>query len=749
MRLIVSPQISSNFAGLSIGVVSVIGSNNRIEDPAIIALVKKQEDLLRESLDEKKLSGYPFINNWRQAYRQFGVNPKKRLSSVENLAKRVLGGASLRSINPFVDLYNYISLKYLIPVGGEDLDAVVGDIQLTYATADEKPVVLLGEKEAKAPQEGEVIYKDSNGAICRRWNWKEADRTKLTPESTNAVFVLEGLPPVDPKVIKASTTELAQLIKKYCGGDVTTAFIEGGSPEVALKEDGEFVRLQPVAQGIPSLEIYEQQTVVDQEEQGEHALRKQKVETMRGQGIEPWPSFEPVTATCAEVIDDYEAREESNVYAIAGRIMSMRLHGKTAFMHLQDRSGRVQVYIKRDVVGDEAFSFLKAMVDIGDILWCKGFSFRTQTGEVTLEVEQFKLVSKSLYPLPEKFHGLTDQETKYRQRYLDLIANPETRDRFIKRSQIIKIMRSYLDSHGFIEVETPMLHPIAGGAVARPFITHHNALNQDLYLRIAPELYLKRLVVGGLERVYEINRNFRNEGISTKHNPEFTMLEFYMAYQDYHYIMGFVEEMLRKAVREVCETMTVEYEGNTIDFGEPFLRLPMRESLITHGGLTEADITPESIGATAKKLGVEMPSGASFGEHIASLFEHCVESKLIQPTFITHFPIEISPLSKRDSEDPTIAARFELFIAGMEISNGFNELNDPFDQAQRFRDQVAAHKAGDEEAHQYDADYVHALEYALPPTVGVGIGIDRFTMLLTSTPSIKEVILFPTLKRKG
>lgn len=368
---------------------------------------------------------------------------------------------------------------------------------------------------------------------------------------------------------------------------------------------------------------------------------------------------------------------------------------------------------------------------------------------MTLDVQELMLAAKSLYPMPEKFHGIADIEIKYRQRYLDLITSSQTKERFVKRSRVVRKIREYLDRHDFLEVETPMLHPLAGGAAARPFVTHHNALNADFYLRIAPELYLKRLVIGGLERVYEINRNFRNEGVSTKHNPEFTMLEFYMAYQDYHFIMDFVEDLLRSLAREVAGSLEIPFGEYTLNFGEPFLRISMRQALVAYGNLDEKDLTDAALDKTLERLNIKhLHPDASSGEKIYALFEECAESKLIQPTFIIDFPVEVSPLSKRDPHNPSIAARFELFIAGMELSNGFNELNDPYDQAERFKEQLKASERGDVEAHNYDKEYIHALEYGLPPTVGVGIGIDRLVMLLTNTPSIKEVILFPTLKRK-
>ena len=481
----------------------------------------------------------------------------------------------------------------------------------------------------------------------------------------------------------------------------------------------------------------------------EHEIRVQKVKTLREQGIEPWPEFKPVNATCHQVIDEFKQDVESREYEIAGRVMAIREHGKTIFAVIQDRSGKLQLYIKQDLVGDDLFSFMKQFVDIGDIIWCKGTSFKTKMGEITLKVTQLTLLSKSLHPLPEKFHGLADVETKYRQRYLDLISNPESRERFIKRSQIIKTIRTYLDEHQFIEVETPILHPIPGGATARPFITHHNALDSEFYLRIAPELYLKRLVVGGLERVYEIGRIFRNEGVSTKHNPEFTMLELYIAHKDFNWMMDFSEAMIKRVVNEICGKTELQFGSLLIDFAKPFERISMHDAVVKYAQIDAKDLTPKTIDAMVKKFKITFAKQKpSYGEKLFELFDQLVEPKLIQPTFITDFPIEISPLAKRNPNNPDFVMRFEMFVAGMEISNAFNELNDPFDQAERFRAQAQAKDAGDVEAHHYDAEYVLALEHALPPTCGFGMGIDRLTMLLTNTTSIKDVILFPTLKKK-
>lgn len=479
----------------------------------------------------------------------------------------------------------------------------------------------------------------------------------------------------------------------------------------------------------------------------EHQIRCQKVEALRNQSIDPWPESKAVNATCHDVHLEFEKEQESKVYDVAGRVMIKREHGKAMFVILQDRSGRVQVYIRQDAVGEKTYDTMKHMLDIGDFLWVTGQSFRTKMGEVSIKATDATLISKCLHPLPEKFHGIADIEIKYRQRYLDLISSAESRERFVKRAAIIRAMRNFFDKHEFMEVETPMLHPIPGGAAAKPFITHHNALDMQLYMRIAPELYLKRLVVGGFERVFEINRNFRNEGISTKHNPEFTMAEWYIAYKDYEWGMDFLEEMLRTIAITVCGSAQVSYGNETIDFSS-CKRMTMAQAVIMYGKCTEKDLLPEKIDALCTKHGIKVTKEMLWGNKLALLFEELAEKHLIQPTFITQFPTEISPLAKRNPEHPDIADRFELFVAGMELSNGFNELNDPFDQAARFKAQAHARHEGDDEAHHFDAEYVSALEYGLPPTFGCGMGIDRLAMLLTNTQSIKDVILFPTLKRK-
>ncbi|HEX6829224.1 MAG TPA: lysine--tRNA ligase [Burkholderiales bacterium] len=447
--------------------------------------------------------------------------------------------------------------------------------------------------------------------------------------------------------------------------------------------------------------------------------------------------------------DNAELEAKPVRVAVAGRMMLKRVMGKASFATLQDMSGRIQLYVTRDGVGEAAYDAFKHH-DLGDILGARGTLFRTKTGELSVKVEELRLLAKALRPLPEKFHGLTDQEQRYRARYLDLITNEEARQTFVTRSRVIQAIREFFVDRGYLEVETPMMHPIPGGASARPFVTHHNALDMQLYLRIAPELYLKRLVVGGLERVFEINRNFRNEGISTRHNPEFTMLEFYEAHQDYRYLMDLTEALLREAALKVLGRTRVSYQGREMDLAQPFARLTVVEALRKfHPQYTGEQLRDrEFLISELKRLGVAWRPQDGIGGLQLTLFEETVEDKLFEPAFIVDYPAEVSPLARRSDRNPEITERFELYIAGREIANGFSELNDPEDQAERFLAQAQAKEAGDQEAMFYDADYVRALEHGLPPTAGEGIGIDRLVMLLTDSASIRDVILFPQLRKE-
>lgn len=474
---------------------------------------------------------------------------------------------------------------------------------------------------------------------------------------------------------------------------------------------------------------------------------------LQAMGFNPFPNGIRPGHKTAEIIAKYNDTPAENlatlteVFSLAGRVMALRSFGKTAFVKLRDRTGELQVFCQRGEMGEKGDEIFK-LTEVGDIVFFEGNLFRTKTNELTLRAKNIRIVTKSLQQLPEKWHGLTDVDTRYRQRYVDLIANPEVRDVFAKRSRIVSSIRRYFEARDFLEVETPMMHPIPGGARAKPFVTHHNALERDLFLRIAPELYLKRLVVGGMERVFEINRSFRNEGLSTQHNPEFSMLEFYMAYATFEDLIKITEELLSSLAQEICGSTRVNYQGNKLEFKAPFNRMSLAEAVARHFKWSDAEAAnKEVVGKMCQDKGFKGDSQkADIGVLQLFLFEEFVEKTLMQPTFIVSFPTSVSPLSRRNDANPEIADRFELYIAGREIANAFSELNDPIDQKQRFLGQVADREAGDDEAMYLDDDYITALEYGMPPTAGQGIGIDRLVMLLTDSPSIRDVILFPILR---
>lgn len=474
-------------------------------------------------------------------------------------------------------------------------------------------------------------------------------------------------------------------------------------------------------------------------------VRRDKLAAIEARGIEPFGRKYNFTHHAAQVTADFEQLEGQTI-RLAGRIMAVRGHGKASFAHLMDMSGKVQLYFRQDVLGDELYENF-GLLDIGDIIGVEGEVFRTQRGEISVKATSFEILAKSLRPLPEKWHGLKDVETRYRQRYLDLIVNPEVRDTFVLRSKVIKALRSYLDNQDYLEVETPMMHPIAGGAAAKPFVTHHNALDMTLYMRIAPELYLKRLIVGGFEKVYEVNRVFRNEGISIKHNPEFTLLELYQAYADYEVVMNLTEQIVAQVALEVLGTTKITYQGQEIDLTPPWNRMTMTDAIKKYSGADfEAVKTVAEARAIADKLGVRYEQKQGVGAILNNVFEEVAEKHLIQPTFIIGHPTEISPLAKRNKDNPDITDRFEAFIFSREIANGFSELNDPIDQKGRFVSQMSQRESGDDEAHMMDDDYVTALEFGMPPTGGLGIGIDRLVMFFSDNYSIRDVILFPHMR---
>ncbi len=472
----------------------------------------------------------------------------------------------------------------------------------------------------------------------------------------------------------------------------------------------------------------------------------EKVKELREMGINPFGRKYDKKNYVKEILESEEGTDK--IFKTAGRVMSYRAMGKNIFGHLEDPTGKIQFYAKQDEVGEENYEIFKK-INVGDFIGIEGGVFRTKTGELTIRITKFEILSKNLRPLPEKFHGLTDVETRYRQRYVDLIMNREVKDNFVKRIEIIRYIRKYLEERDFLEVETPMMHPIAGGAAAKPFVTHHNALDMTLFLRIAPELYLKRLIVGGYERVFEINRNFRNEGISTRHNPEFTMMELYQAYADYNDMMNLTEDMVSSLAKDVFGSEEIEYEGVKINYAKPWKRMTMIEAIKEYTGKDFYTIkTQEETYKIAREFGIDVKPTDSYYKIINEIFEEKVEHHLVQPTFITEYPRELSPLAKNKEGSTEFVDRFEIFVYGRELGNAYSELNDPIDQKERFEDQMKEKEKGDEEAHMMDEDFVAALEYGLPPTGGLGIGIDRLVMFMTNSASIRDVIFFPHMRHK-
>ena len=529
-----------------------------------------------------------------------------------------------------------------------------------------------------------------------------------------------------------------------------TLFLQTGAVALEGTADDEqqaLENIEKIGNNANAAQMKTAEVVLSENEQKQ--IRINKLKDLQESGNDPFEITKAVqTHNAVQINENFESLEDTDV-SVCGRIMTWRDMGKANFIDVQDRTGKIQVYVRMNDIGEEEFKEFKKW-DLGDIVQVDGFVFKTRTGEISVHAKKITLLSKSLLPLPEKFHGLTDTDTRYRKRYLDMIMNPNVKDTFIKRSMIISSIREYLDNLGFIEVETPMLNNIPGGAAARPFITHHNSLDMDMYLRIATELYLKRLIVGGMERVYEIGRNFRNEGMDVRHNPEFTCIELYQAYTDYHGMMDIAEALIRNAAEKVCDgNLHITFNGTEIDLETPFARMTMIEAVEKYSGVNFADFMSDNEKAVeiAKEKGIEIENGkATWGDILNSFFEEFVEANLVQPTFIMDYPVEISPLTKRKPDCPVLTERFELFILGGEYGNAYSELNDPIDQMSRFEAQMKLREAGDDEANMIDHDFVTALEYGMPPTGGLGIGIDRLVMLLTDNYSIRDVLLFPTMK---
>lgn len=750
----IDPAVIAAFPATTIGVL-VASFDNSTDKPLVDQL---KRNLVTLAAQQGITKDHANIKAWREVYATFGVNPKEYRSSVEALVRRTVDNKGLWRISPVVDLYNCISVMSVMPMGGYDIEKLKGrDLTVRYGRVGET-MLPLGKTEPVAVLPAHIVWAAGDELVCWLWNYKDAAVTSIDAQTKRAVFFFDAAHVPTHWSMQQALDFFGSCIEAIGGSVHQKAVADGSQPAVTLIDapvrlgtgsmtyEALLATLPHVVAQTAATPVRAHVPVITDSQ--EHQIRVAKVAAMRAEGIEPWPAYKPVAYTTIQAREDFTAHSDATkTYTLAGRLLTRRDHGKTFFANLMDRAGVLQLYIKKDDLGELAFEQFKKYVDIGDTVWVSGQLFVTKMGEITLQVRELVLMSKCLYPLPEKFHGLADVEQRYRQRYLDLISNPESREKFKKRSGIVAAIRSFLQEKDFLEVETPMLHPIAGGAAARPFVTHHNAYNMELFLRIAPELYLKRLVVGGFERVFEINRNFRNEGVSTRHNPEFTMLEFYMAHGDCAMGMELVEQLLQDAVERNYGKHQLPFQSKVIDFTAPFKRLTVEQSLVELGGYQPAAITPQAIDSLLQRESVKIHAGAGHGAKLFALFEHAVEAKIVQPTFIIGYPVEVSPLAKRDPQNPELTARFELFICGMEFANGFTELNDPFDQADRFKAQVADRAGGNDEAHHYDADFIHALEYGMAPAVGVGIGIDRLIMMLTDTPSIKDVILFPTLKR--
>ena len=716
----IAPEVKKKFPHVKLGVVTVRGTNNRKENAEIMQALREAEEAIRERYEIEKIAQVPKIKDWRDAYRSFG---SKERSSVEALTRTALQGKELPDINPLVNLYNLVSLKHTIAADSNDLDAITGTIHLTFTEKD-------------------VLYCDAKGLSCRSWNDRKGNKSKVTENTTNACFVLEGLENTTKEELRQATLELKHLIEKYCGGIVEEKII--------------------IANPLPDYFRWD-----------DFKKRSEKLAEIREMGMNPYPhKYEP-THAIRDLNSKYEKNELADSEAasegktpescVAGRVMLFRAMGKNAFAHIQEEGARVQVMFNRDTTkvvdlpeGESAIKFVEKKIDLGDIIGIKGHLFRTQKGELTLFAKEVTLLTKSLLPLPDKHHGLADKGTRYRKRWLDLITNKEAIDTFKMRSKILTTIRKTMDETNFLEVENPVLQNMYGGAEARPFVSHLNALNQEMYLRIALELPLKKLIVGGFERVYELAKVFRNEGIDRTHNPEFTMIEAYAAYWDYNDVMDFIEKIFEDVAIALFGTtqigMRKDKEGNEhqIDLKRPWKRISMKNSIQEYGNINVDELSDEQMRKILSEKTDDDTSNTPRGKLIAMLFEELVEHHLIQPTHITDHPIETTPLCKlhRNPKERAeqIVERFETFILGFEFCNAYTELNDPEIQRQLLVEQNEKREAGDEEASPLDEEFLEAICQGMPPTGGFGIGIDRLTMLFTGETSIRDVVFFPLMR---
>lgn len=761
MHFYIEPSVLEKYPHLKVGVVIVKGVKNTGEHSEIQKLVDSTLLRVKKEYEGKDLGQIPKILDWREAYKAFGYKPASYRCSVEALLRRVIQDKGLPNINPVVNLYNLISVKYSLPAGADDLDQVKGSIRLAVAQGTE-PFVTLGSREQETAKVGEIIYRDDVEVLCKAWNWRESDKTKITAESQNISLVIEGLENTRPAEIVKALKELSELIRKYCGGEAELYYLD---PEIPHVSEESKLSNRTFEVEIPEPDYHHHESF---------KTRKQKLKEIREMGMDPYPhKYEP-THQIRALQDKFEGSaigtsEEAEVgktdfARIAGRMVLFRAMGKNAFAHIQDETGRLQVMFNRDhtqVTGlpkDESpLKFIEKKLDLGDIIGIEGHLFRTQKGELTLYVKEVSLLCKTLLPLPDKHSGLTDKGTRYRKRWLDLITNPESVERLKTRSLLVSKIRRYYEEAGYMEVETPVLQNIYGGAEARPFISELNALSQKMYLRIAIEISLKKLIVGGLSRVFEIGKVYRNEGIDRTHNPEFTMLESYAAYWDYNDVMVFTENLFAYLAKELYGTteigMRQDKQGNNhlIDLKTPWKRMTMKEATQAYGGfdpdtLSDGDMRRKLEG----KIEPDVLGAASRGKLIAFLFEEFAEHHLIQPHHIIDHPIETTPLCKlhRDPKlrKERLVERFETFILGYEFCNAYSELNDPELQRELLEEQNKKREGGDLEASPMDEEFIEAICQGMPPTGGLGIGIDRLTMLFTNAFSIRDVVYFPIMR---
>ncbi len=737
MQFQVDPAVIQMFPDAKIGVLIGKGLDNQSPHPEIVKLLREAEQEVRQKLNIETLSTEPKISDWREAYRKFGFKPSSYRSSVEALIRRVLQGKELPSISPIVDLYNILSIKRTLAAGGDDTDKVEGDIRLTIADGSER-FIMLG---ASAPEEilkGEVVYRDDNDVLCRCWNYRECEKTKIRPQTTNVCLVLEGLEHTTKDEVLSGIAELKKLLATYCQGTYEELFLYKQH-----KTSGHIFELE------------------------EFKNRSHKLAEIRELGIDPYPAKFVPTHSAQPLLHKYESKElgqseeaaegKTEKVSLAGRLVLFRPMGKNAFAHLQDSTGRIQLMLNRDLSqvsglppSEQPLKFLEKKLDLGDIIGVEGHLFRTHTRELTLYVKNLTLLCKSLLPLPDKHAGLSDKGLRYRKRWLDLICHPDIAQTFRMRSRILHFIRHTFENGGFMEVETPILQNIYGGAEASPFTTELHALHQEMFLRISIEISLKKLIVGGMDRIFEIGKIFRNEGLDRTHNPEFTMLEAYATYWDYNDMMRLVENLYESIALDLFGTTQLTLHDQTIELKAPWKRLSMKEAIKTYGNVDVDTLSDDQMRSLLKTWDPKELATLSRGLLISALFEELAESHLIQPHHIIDHPIETTPLCK-PHRDPKLRAegfveRFESFIFGTEICNAYTELNDPELQYQLLLNQSKKREAGDEEAHPLDEEFIEAIAQGMPPTGGIGIGIDRLVMLFTKAASIRDVLYFPLMR---